>query len=35
MQFYYLDPFLCMYFLAMYYESDVMQYCPWGSFSEL
>ena len=27
--------FLCMHFLAMYYESDVKLYCAWSSFLEL
>ena len=27
--------FLRVYFLAMYCESDMMQYCAWSSFSEL
>ena len=27
--------FLCMYFLATYYESDAILYCVWNSVLEL
>ena len=27
--------FLCMYFLVLFYEPDVMMYCAWSSFLEV